>query len=50
MLSVEMENNMPILTLNHISKSFQDGNQRRQILKDVSLKVNPKEFVAILGP
>lgn len=41
---------MPILTLNHISKSFQDGNQRRQILKDVSLKVNPKEFVAILGP
>lgn len=41
---------MPILTLNHISKSFQDGNQKRQILKDVSLKVNPKEFVAILGP
>lgn len=41
---------MTILSLTHISKSFQDGKQMRQILKEVSLTVQAKEFVAILGP
>lgn len=38
------------LQLNNISKSYQDGNQENNILKDISLEVKPGEFIAIIGP
>ena len=38
------------LQLNNISKSYQDGDQKSNILKNVSLEVKPGEFIAIIGP
>lgn len=38
------------LQLNNISKSYQDGDQQNNILKDVSLEVKPGQFIAIVGP
>lgn len=38
------------LYLKNISKKYQDGEQERVVLKDVSLKVKPGEFIAIVGP
>ena len=38
------------LYLKNISKKYQDGEQERMVLKDVSLKVKPGEFIAIVGP
>jgi len=36
--------------LNNISKKYQDGDQENLVLNDISLKVKPGEFVAIVGP
>ncbi|EGJ27096.1 ABC transporter ATP-binding protein [Streptococcus porcinus] len=41
---------MALLELEHITKSFQDGDGRRTILNDLSLNIQQNEFVAILGP
>ncbi|KYP17094.1 ABC transporter ATP-binding protein [Streptococcus parauberis] len=41
---------MSVLELKGINKSFQDGEQKHQILDNLDLTVNPGEFVAILGP
>lgn len=38
------------LQLNNISKSYQDGEQVNSILNNISLKVKPGEFIAIIGP
>ncbi len=38
------------LQLNHISKTYQDGEQVNEVLKEISLKVKPGEFIAIIGP
>ncbi|MGB4658892.1 MAG: ABC transporter ATP-binding protein [Mobilitalea sp.] len=38
------------LQLNHISKKYQDGEQENLVLNNISLKVRPGEFVAIVGP
>ncbi|WP_315114342.1 ABC transporter ATP-binding protein [Clostridium intestinale] len=38
------------LQLNNISKSYQDGEQQNNILKNVSLEVKPGQFIAIIGP
>lgn len=38
------------LQLNNISKSYQDGDQQNNILQNISLEVNPGEFIAIVGP
>lgn len=43
-------NNEYALQLNNISKSYKDGEQQNDILKDVSLSVKPGEFIAIIGP
>jgi nitrate/nitrite transport system ATP-binding protein len=40
---------MPILTLDKVSKGYGDGETRARVLKDVSLAVEPGEFVAIVG-
>lgn len=41
---------MSALVLKNISKSYQDGTSRRQILDHLNLEVAAGEFVAILGP
>ncbi|MCT3529313.1 ABC transporter ATP-binding protein [Latilactobacillus curvatus] len=40
----------PILTLEHITKDYPDGDQINHILKDVSFTIQPGEFSAIVGP
>ncbi|MGO5288786.1 ATP-binding cassette domain-containing protein [Pseudoscardovia suis] len=39
-----------VLEIKHVSKSYQDGTQRRTVLHDVNLAVHAGEFVAIVGP
>lgn len=41
-----MAENKPVVRLSHIKKSFGDA----EVLKDISLEVNPGEVVAIIGP
>ena len=38
------------LEINNITKIYQDGSSKNTVLKQVSLKVKPGEFVAIVGP
>jgi putative ABC transport system ATP-binding protein len=45
-----MMKNEYTLQLNNISKKYQDGEQENLVLNDVSLKVKPGEFIAIVGP
>jgi putative ABC transport system ATP-binding protein len=40
----------PIIDMNNIYKSYGKGESRVEVLKGVSLTVEPGEFVAILGP
>ena len=39
-----------ILDLKDIQKSFQDGEEKRNVLNNLQLEVAAGEFVAILGP
>ena len=45
-----MMKNEYTLQLNNISKTYQDGDQENLVLNDLSLKVRPGEFIAIVGP
>ena len=38
------------LVLKNVTKSFKEGNSKVDVLKNVSLTVNPGEFIAIIGP
>lgn len=40
----------PLIEIKHINKSYQNGDQELQVLKDISLTINEGEFVAIMGP
>ena len=40
----------PIIELNSINKTYSVGEEKLQVLKDVSLTVNEGEFLSILGP
>jgi macrolide transport system ATP-binding/permease protein len=40
----------PLIELKNISKSFPMGEERIQILKEITLAIHPGEFVAIMGP
>ena len=44
-----MKNEYAIQLIN-ISKKYRDGDQDNLVLEDISLNVNPGEFVAIVGP
>jgi putative ABC transport system ATP-binding protein len=39
-----------IIEINELSKSFQNGGQQVEVLKGLSLSIEPGEFVAITGP
>jgi len=41
---------MPLVRLDRISKHFGEGETRVDALKDVSLKVYPRQLIALLGP
>ena len=45
-----MVNKMSVIEIQQIKKSYADGNQMHDVIKDLSLTVEPQEFVAILGP
>ena len=38
------------LVLKNVTKSFKEGNSTVDALKNVSLTVNPGDFIAIIGP
>lgn len=38
------------LVLKNVTKSFKEGDSTVDALKNVSLTVNPGEFIAIIGP
>lgn len=40
----------PILTMQHIGKTYQMGADAHPVLKDISFSVDKGEFIAILGP
>lgn len=42
--------NNTTLTLKNINKTFRQGNEILEILKDVNLEIRPKEVVALIGP
>ncbi len=40
----------PVLALNHVSRSFAQAHGRLEVVKDVSLSLQPGELVALIGP
>ena len=42
--------NNTTLTLKKINKTFRQGNEILEVLKDVNLEIKPKEVVALIGP
>ncbi|ORM77211.1 hypothetical protein HA44_14395 [Mixta gaviniae] len=40
---------MALLELHHICRSFQNGEQQVQVLRDINLAIDSGEFVAIVG-
>lgn len=44
------DQSIPIIQLEHISKTYQMGKVQAPALRDVSLEVHPGEMVAIMGP
>jgi len=41
---------MNIITIEHIAKIYQVGSEEVHALRDVSLKINQNEYLAIMGP
>lgn len=39
-----------MIQLSNVSKSYQRGNSHVTVLHDISLQIEPGEFVAIMGP
>ena len=40
----------PILTVDHLSVTFEDGNGGLHVLDDISFEVCPRDFICFLGP
>ncbi len=40
----------PLLSLNHVSKTFEDAEQPFEVLRDISLTLEEGAFTAIVGP
>ena len=40
---------MPILELKNVSKSYGEGAQKTEVLRDISLSIDEGEFLAIVG-
>ena len=45
-----MNNVKPTLSLKKISKSFKQGSQTLEVLKEINLDIMPGEIVALIGP
>lgn len=43
-------NKKPVIELQHVNKSFEVGKNMIPVLKDVNIKIYPREFIIILGP
>lgn len=39
-----------LISLKNICRSYRNGDQELQVLKDINLEVHEGEFVAIMGP
>jgi lipoprotein-releasing system ATP-binding protein len=39
-----------IFNCQHVSKTYHDGNESIEVLKDINLSINPGERIAIVGP
>ena len=39
-----------LISLKNICRSYRNGDQELQVLKNINLEVNEGEFVAIMGP
>ena len=49
MQQVQLADHAPLIVLDRLSKWFDEGNQRRVVLNDVSVSFNRGEFVVLLG-
>jgi lipoprotein-releasing system ATP-binding protein len=45
-----MENNMPLLQINNLSKSYRSGSEKLTVLDNISLTIDHGSFLALLGP
>lgn len=45
-----MENNTPLIDIRNMSKVYKMGDVELKALNDISIKIYPREFVAIIGP
>jgi len=45
-----MENNTPVIFLEHLYKSYYLGEEEIPVLKDINLTVKKNEYVALMGP
>lgn len=49
-MSTQKNNKEPVLVLSHVTKSYQLGEDKLDILKDISVTIRRGELVAIVGP
>jgi putative ABC transport system ATP-binding protein len=49
-VSVETNSHLPLIQLNGVSKSFEAGDNRFQVLFDIDLNIYPQELTFLVGP
>lgn len=45
-----VDTSSPLISIQHVNKYYQMGDQRLHVLKDINLEIYPGEFVSIMGP